>query len=485
MPLFPARFSDTADGLVPAPNSGGATNFLREDGTWQAAGGAGSTGSLVYLEHQDASASAQIDFALDAYTGYDSFLVVISKASPATDLVEFQMRTSTDSGSTFDSGASDYRWANHAYTSSAGNAVQGSAADTRICLTDNGNDMGNLSAEAWSGQVWVYRPAQAAPCHIEFRGQYRRGSDGLIFGVTGMGAREASADVTDIRFLMSSGNIGSGRFTLYGLSLTSEPGGVPTAADIDFTPANDVSATDVQAAIEELANEADVLNSNEVFQIVTDCVAMPASTGQYAGDFGVQFSGTGTQVISATTDVGQSARIGIMQLESGTTATGRAAIRTNVDSIVAGGGELIYEADVRIENLSDATNEYDFRVGFGDSDTGDHADGMYFEYDRNTRTNWSIVCAGASTRTRNDSGTACNADQWYKLRIVCNAAANSVSFFIDGTETSNSPITGANIPSGFAERFGAGAWLVKSAGTTERLAYVDRIMVKKTLTTPR
>ena len=84
-----------------------------------------------------------------------------------------------------------------------------------------------------------------------------------------------------------------------------------------------------------------------------------------------------------------------------------------------------------------------------------------------------------------DSGIAASADTWYKLRIVCNAAGDSVSFFINGTETSNSPITGANIPVGFAERFGAGVWLVKSAGTTERLAYVDRILVKKTLTTAR
>jgi hypothetical protein len=355
-----------------------------------------------------------------------------------------------------------------------------------MIMNDNGNTIGNVQGEEWSGIIYVYRPLDTSTNpRLQVFGQYRRASDGLHFGVQGFGCRNANQDATDIRLQFSSGNITSGRFILYGLSLTSEPGGVPTAADISFTPANDVSATDVQAAIEELANEADVLNSNEVFQAVTDCVAFPSATGGYAGDFGIQFSGTGSQVISATTDVGQVARIGIMQLESGTTSTGRAAIRTNIDTIAAGGGELIYEADVRVEDLSDATNEYDFRVGFGDSDTGDHTDGMYFEYDRNSNTDWNIVCAGASTRTRNDSNVAVAADTWYKLRIVCNAAADSVSFFINGTETSNSPITGANIPSGFAERFGAGAWLVKSAGTTERLTYVDRIMVKKTLTTPR
>lgn len=480
MPLYPAVFSDTADGLVPAPNSGAATNFLREDGTWQAAGGAGSTGSLVYLTHQDASSSAQIDFALDAYTGYRNFLVLFEHVLPATDGAELFLRTSTDGGSTFDSGLSDYEW-NYLGLAAAVGVSTGDNADSEIQIAEA---IGNVAGEGVRGELRCFLPNSANSVGFTWHVGYFNSSSNTTV-LTGQGRRIATTDVTDIRFLMDSGNIASGRFILYGLSLTSEPGGVPTAADIPFTPTEDVVATDVQAAIAEVAVDADILNSNVVMQAITDCIAFPSATGGYAGDFGIQFSGTGTQVIAATTDVGQVARCGIMQLESGTTTTGRAAIRTNVDTLAAGGGELIYEADVRIEDLSDATNEYDLRAGFGDSDTGDHTDGMYFEYDRNSNTDWNIVCAGASTRTRSDSNVAVAADTWYKLRVVCNAAGDSVSFFINGTETSNSPITGANIPVGFAERFGAGVWLVKSAGTTERLAYVDRILVKKTLTTAR
>lgn len=481
MPLYPTRFSDTADGLVPAPNSGGATNFLREDGTWQAAGGSGATGSLVYLEHQDASASANISFALDSYTDYRGFMIVIENLLPATDNVELWVRFSTDGGSTFDANVSDYQWSYTGVTLTTGIST-GDAADSEITIAEQ---VSNAANETLSGVVWVFDPHTAGNrtslvADVRLINQASNPSK-----INAQGVRLAQQDTTDIRFLMSSGNITSGRFILYGLSLTSVPGGNPDAADVVFTPAGTIAATDVQAAIEEVALDADVLNGNSVLQIITDCTAMPATSGQYAGDFGVQFAGTGTQVISATTDVGQTNRPGIMQLELGTTTTGRAAIRTNIDTFTTGGGELIYEADVRIEDLSDATNEYDLRVGFGDSDTGDHTDGCYFEYDRNSSTNWNMVVAGAATRTRTATATAVAADTWYKLRITVNAAGNSVRFDINGSQDASSPLTGANIPTGFAERFGAGVWAVKSAGTTERIAYVDRILVKQTLTTPR
>jgi hypothetical protein len=105
----------------------------------------------------------------------------------------------------------------------------------------------------------------------------------------------------------------------------------------------------------------------------------------------------------------------------------------------------IVEIDVLLESLGvPGSVEPLARFGFGDSTTGDHTDGIYFEASLATNPNWRICTASGGTRTKTNTGTAINAFNWYRLRFVVNPAFTSVEFFINGssvgTHATNLPL---------------------------------------------
>lgn len=226
---------------------------------------------------------------------------------------------------------------------------------------------------------------------------------------------------------------------------------------------------------------AGIYPSKARIYIFEDFYTFVSANGAGSGQFFVAISGTGSSVTTGASDANHP---GVVAINTGTTTTGKSAVSTDVSAFLFGGGTWTFECEVYIEDLSTAGEEYDLRIGFGDANTGDMTDGAYFEYDRNTRTNWSIVTADNGTRTRADSGVAVAADTWVTLKITVNAAGSSVAFFIDGTETTNSPST-SHIPTGAGRQFGLGAYIVKSAGSTSRSAYLDYITATNNLTTPR
>lgn len=445
-------FTSSLKGLAPS-SGGGTTNFLRADGTWAAPSGGGSTtvvgGIFDLIQQQTASSSASINFVLNNSL-YEQYFFVLDHIAPATDGTDLLVRFSTNGGSSYDAGATDYEYlvlgaSTGAYSSAS------SAGDSGIQLNMTAT-IGNAANEYYNGRCTLINPASTAnrtELIIE-DGKYYGTTTNQLGVIGGAGRRLTSQDTDAVQFIMRSGNIASGTITCYGRRITQTPNAV-----------------------------------RRVIEVYDDFLSIPTTSGQVGEHFKIDFSGTGTQVIQATTDIGQSGRAGIAQLESGTTTTGRAAVRADLDTIVTGGGALTFEAAVRIEDLSNATDEFDFRAGFLDSVTAAGTDGMFFEYDRNSSTNWNIVCLGAGTATRTATTSAVAADTWYRLRIECNAAGTEVKFFINDVEVSGSPITGANIPTGFAERTGIGCTLIKSAGTTERLAYVDYMYFRNVLTTAR
>src|SRR6056300_1725488 len=60
-----------------------------------------STGDLILLSTQTASASATIDFTSGIDSTYDSYVFKFINIHPQTDTVYFQMNLSTDGGSTY------------------------------------------------------------------------------------------------------------------------------------------------------------------------------------------------------------------------------------------------------------------------------------------------------------------------------------------------------------------------------------------------
>lgn len=151
--------------------------------------------------------------------------------------------------------------------------------------------------------------------------------------------------------------------------------------------------------------------------------------------------------------------------------------------IIVGGGAIKIGWVFKIATLSDVTNTYTLRCGLGDTQglTGDEVNGLYFEYSNGINSgNWVYKSASASTRTTSNSSTAVTA-AWHKAEIQINAAASSVSYFIDGVSLGTAIAT--NIPSTALTPF---FYIVRSAGTVAAASVaVDLFYYNQVLTTPR
>lgn len=164
---------------------------------------------------QTASASSSIDFVLTDYLStYRAFRFELTGVNPATDAVHLYVRTSTNAGSSYDAGASDYSWVYWGRTDAAADFNTSDAADNEIEIA---NSIGNGAAEDLDGEVTLFNPV-GTTFHkkVEFNATYVAASGALSI-TKGSGRRAATADVDAIRFVMSSGNIAAGTFALYGI----------------------------------------------------------------------------------------------------------------------------------------------------------------------------------------------------------------------------------------------------------------------------
>lgn len=173
--------------------------------TWQSAA---ASGAMTLISTATASSSATITFTGLSST-YAVYVVYFYNVQPVTDNVHMRMRTSSDNGSTYDSGASDYQWSRQ-----RGSATDASAADDNI---DMSQTFGNASNEINSGFINIYDPAGAHYTEITFDMSYMNNITVLSY-IFGSGVRQSTSGVNAIQFYMSSGNIASGTFKLYGIA---------------------------------------------------------------------------------------------------------------------------------------------------------------------------------------------------------------------------------------------------------------------------
>lgn len=167
----------------------------------------------VLLATKTASASATLDFTEFVNATYHGYEFYFENVIPATDTAVLWMRTSTDAGSTYDSGASDYDWAlNLAF--SAGTTSSGGATATRIEVTGNVGAAANENGV--NGMILLSGAALAAYTTVSGALAYTNASGGTS-AVSFAGRRNAASDVTAVRFLFSTGNITSGKIRMYGL----------------------------------------------------------------------------------------------------------------------------------------------------------------------------------------------------------------------------------------------------------------------------
>jgi len=199
------------------------------------------------------------------------------------------------------------------------------------------------------------------------------------------------------------------------------------------------------------------------------------------GALGWNINNAGT-ASAVTRKSGVSGHPGIITIRPGTGATGRAAISLGADGFdffPAGDGSIDLYYILRSNQTLSAFEMLVCGLGTANDTQGDQANGIYFQL-LSSDTNWHLVTANASTRTRVDTGIAYAANTWYKLQIQINDAGTSVQALINGA-TAGSAIT-TNIPTV------ALSPLVKVdgvAGGTASDTDIDLFYMTKTISTAR
>jgi len=191
-----------------------SSTFLRGDGQWQAPGG----GATALIATITASNAASVDFDSGLSSTYKNYLVVGTDIRPATNGSWLWARVSTDGGSTWDNGASDYQWQVSGYASNAARPAY-DFADSEIEMgpTAAYTGIGNGSDSSTLLQFWIGNPSSTSnnkTCVWQTGGVGFSTGDEPYF-MHGTGYRDASAAINSVQFLMSSGNI-YGTFNLYG-----------------------------------------------------------------------------------------------------------------------------------------------------------------------------------------------------------------------------------------------------------------------------
>lgn len=176
---------------------------------------------------------------------------------------------------------------------------------------------------------------------------------------------------------------------------------------------------------------------------------------------------------------------GVYSISTGvsSTATGYLRVGNSNGTLMVGGGLIVYEQSIKIPTLSDTNQTFTAQFGLSQPSYGANTSGNHhikFVHD-NTSANWQTSVKNNGTTTSSTSTTAVTTG-WTKLRIVVNAAASSVSFYVNGTALSSSPIT-TNIPDN-TDEMTMGFGITKSAGITARTIDTDYIYFYQKLANP-
>lgn len=198
----------------------GAFNNSSFNNVTSVASGAVDSGAMQFISKSTASTSANISFSFSG--SYKEYLFFYTDIHPATDNAQFMINFSTDSGSNYNVAKT-----NTIFLSQHGEGTESSVGlfyKTTLDLENStGNCMINVDSGAdadqtTSGYLHVFAPHDTTFVkHFISTNNYSQSGNYSIHSHVAGYANTTSA-LTNIRFIMNTGNIDSGQISMYGIT---------------------------------------------------------------------------------------------------------------------------------------------------------------------------------------------------------------------------------------------------------------------------
>ena len=146
------------------------------------------------------SGASTVEFT-NLTSDYAMYEIVMLNLDPSADNT-LMFRTSTDNGTSFDSGTSDYDWSVYEVDTTA--AQNDDTADSEIEIHRGSG--GSSANESISGWVRVYKPSDAEYTVINWH-TVGSTTGSTVLSTYGGGRRESAADVDAVQIAPSTGTI--------------------------------------------------------------------------------------------------------------------------------------------------------------------------------------------------------------------------------------------------------------------------------------
>lgn len=169
---------------------------------------------LTLLQGVTATDDATVDLAAWYSSSYEVYVIELINLLPVTDQVNLMMRVSTDGGSNWDAGGSNYRWTDY-YWLAASSGVLYDGSDAFISIGSS-LQLASATYGGICGELILTNPGSASLSkHV--MGQINTYYNQLQIRTINSNYIPTGA-INGIRFVFSSGNVASGTVRIYGLA---------------------------------------------------------------------------------------------------------------------------------------------------------------------------------------------------------------------------------------------------------------------------
>lgn len=311
----------------------------------------------------------------------------------------------------------------------------------------------------------------------------------VVSYVTGLGYLLASTASSTYQVILTSTNFGTFSNSLTDKTTPVDSDTVNLVDSADSNKAKKLSFANLKAWI--LSFVPTVITSETGIYYFNDFLGV-FTTSTNDGNI----SSDGNVVQTTTAPNSDFNKQGFANVNTTTATSGYGNIyigHTTTANFILGGGITSYETLIWLPNLSTSGERFSCLIGFssGVLNQNNSANNIAFLYDEGNiafagaggaSANWRAVTTDTGTRTFSDTGIAVNAGAFIKLKIIVNANASSVGFYIDNTLVATHT---TNIPSGNTKRLSVRNYIQKSVGSTQRFLILDYVKLQQTFTTAR